>query len=237
MSTEHKKVAVLTGGTGYVGSAIAAELKKLGWEVAILARNVAMPEGYTCDIGDEHSVRTVITNVIEKYGTIHACIHAASAPIDQKNKMMMRVGVDDIDSHLKTTVRGAWLLAKAILPHMQTGGCFVGITTTLIEQGTSFSPLGGYIIAKYALRGFLRVFATEVKSLGIRVYAVAPGFMSGGLNHGIPENVISLLAQKSGAGMTSREDVAKLVAQLCGTSANFDTGISITLPGKKISPL
>jgi len=237
MSTEYKKVAVLTGGTGYVGSAIAAELKKLGWEVAILARNISVPEGYTCDIGDEQSVHAAIKSVVEKYGTIHACIHAASAPIDQKNKMMTRVEVGDIDLHLRTTVRGAWLLTKTALPHMQPGSCFIGITTTLIEPGTSLPPLGGYILAKYALRGFLRTLAAEVKGIGIRVYAVAPGFMFGGLNQGIPDNVVSLLAQKSGAGVTSSGDVAKLIAQLCDTPSSFDNGVSITLPGKVTTSL
>ena len=89
--------------------------------------------------------------------------------------------------------------------------------------------------AKYALRGFLRALSAEAKQT--RVYAVAPGYMAGGLNAGIPGAVLSFLANKSGAGVAERDDVASLVVELCTRPNAYPSGSSITVPERVVSGL
>jgi NAD(P)-dependent dehydrogenase (short-subunit alcohol dehydrogenase family) len=70
----------------------------------------------------------------------------------------------------------------------------------------------------------------------VRVYAVAPGFLPGGLNKGLPDAIIKFLGKKSGAGDSTPEDVADVVLKICTEPAFYASGSSISIPGG-ISPL
>ena len=137
---------------------------------------------------------------------------------------------------MDTSVRAAFLLAKEVAGHMQKNAAFIGITTHAIEPGV-LQPHGAYIPAKYALRGFLRALSAETKESGIRVYAIAPGFLPGGLNKDIPQSIQDFLAQKSGTDQTSVRDIATLARELCVGDTRFPSGSSIAFPSLTASPL
>lgn len=231
-----KPLAVISGGTGYVGGAIAAALEKSGWAVISLGRS-ATDDGTTlqCDVTDARQVRNVIQKVTGQYGDISACIHAAAPAI--VNKPLLETDVESFENPLTVAVRGALLLAKESVPHMKAGAAFIGITSRLIEPDMALPPAGAYVTAKYGLRGFLRTLTSEVRTKGIRVYAVAPGFLSGGLNDGVPPAMIDFLASKSGAGTTTAEEVAALVHKLCTVPDAYPTGSSIAIPPVAVTSL
>lgn len=231
-----KPLAIVSGGNGYVGSAIAVALRHAGWNVAVLGRSAETAEGvYRCDITNERDVFSAVKDIIDRYGAVDACIHAAAPPI--VNAPLLETDLGSFETPIIVAVRGAFLLAKAAAPHMKTGATFIGITSKLIEQGMTLPPAGSYASAKYGLRGFLRTFASEIRTRGIRVYAVAPGFLAGGLNEDVPPAMIDFLASKSGAGTTTREEVAALVLKLCTAPDAYPTGSSLTLSPLKTSPL
>lgn len=236
IKTKINPLAVISGGTGYLGSAVRDALTTSGWRVAVLGRHLDESDlEYRCDITIEEEVLSAVKKITNRYGAIAACIHAAAPAID--NKAVLTLTPEAFNAQMDTAARGAFLLAKAALPYMSEQGAFIGITTKLIESGTSIFPMGSYILAKYALRGFLRILANETRSKGIRVYAVAPGFLPGGLNKDMPESVINLLAAKSGIGKTSAKDIADLIKKLCANEAGFPSGSSIALPSLTVSPL
>lgn len=226
MEEKTQRLAIISGGGGYLGSAIRDVLRASGWRVAVLGRHLS--EGdmeYLCDVTDEGEVVSTIKKITDRYGVIDACIHAAVGAVDTKEVLTLAPEV--FDAQIAVTVRGAFLLAKAAVPHMREGSAFVGMTTKLINAGTSIFPMGSYIPAKYALRGFLRVLAEEVRSKGIRVYAVAPGFLPGGLNKNVPAPVMELLAAKSGVGKNDIKEVAELVKKICTEPDAYASGLSV----------
>ena len=224
-----KPLAIISGGNGYVGSAISSALRNVGWNIAILSRSVQTEkETYQCDLTKEREVNSVVENIVERYGAIDACIHAASPGI--VNKPLLEMDLESFEISNNVAVRGAFLLAKAVVPHMKAGASFIGITSKLIEPKMILSPMCSYVTAKYGLRGFLRTRAGEVRMKGIRVYAVAPGFLRGGLNDNLPTPVLNLFASKSGAGTATIEEVADLVKILCTVQDAYPTGSSITIP-------
>ncbi len=231
---DKQPLAIITGGTGYLGSAIVDELRKSGWRVMSLARSVAKEEtdAYECDITKADDVGRTIGKIIEQYGEIAACIHAASPALERKP--ILSLTADSFDESIQTAVNGAFLLAKAAMPHMREGAAFIGITSQAIEPGTS-APMGAYVPAKYALQGFLRVLAHE--SSHIRVYAVAPGFMPGGLNRDVPEKVVAFLGSKKDSGFCTPEDVASVVARLCNEKAAYPSGSLISVPSNRVDQL
>jgi NAD(P)-dependent dehydrogenase (short-subunit alcohol dehydrogenase family) len=228
-----KPLAVISGGTGYIGAAVTQELTASGWEVAVLSRR-ANPGLYECDVTDEQAVRETIAAIVQKFGKIDACIHAATVPL--KRVGLLSVSPTEFELDIHTAARGALLLAKECMPHMEHGATFIGITSQAIEPGL-VQPLGTYLPAKYALRGMLRVLASETREAGICVYAVAPSFLPGGLNSDLPEKVQNFIALKSGTNADSPKELGELIRKLCMHEVDIPSGSSIAFPSLSVSPL
>jgi len=216
-----EQIAIIAGGTGFIGKVIAGALKRSGWKVVTLSRRGGGESDLKCDITDENAAREVIRSIADTYGTIDACIHSAAVKIDSKDTSGMQTSV---------ALLGAKNLAAAALPHMAEGSAFIAITTKLIEPGIKTMPTGDYLSAKSALRGYLRELARSAGN--IRVYAVAPGFIAGGLNEGIPVAFLEMFAKKTGAGMTTAEAVADIVKKICIDVAAYKPSSSIAIPGE-----
>ena len=220
-----KLLAVITGGSGYIGGAIVREFEKRGWQTANLSRG---SKEYPCDITDEKNTVVAVKKIVEALGNISACIHAAHP--NESN------GLDSLKSSLAVAESGANHLARAAESHMAANGAFIGITTQLIEEGLRSPQGGAYIESKKALRAFLRDLAREWSSKGLRVYAVAPGYLPGGLNKDVPKAVIEMLAKKTSKTHQTVEGVAKLVVRIADGKA-FPSGTSILVDGEVVSPL
>ncbi|OGM05533.1 hypothetical protein A2124_00590 [Candidatus Woesebacteria bacterium GWB1_37_5] len=148
----------------------------------------------------------------------------------------MSISPESFAATVDTTLTGAFLLATEAVPYMTSGSVFIGITTQAIEPGASHSLLGAYVVAKQALRSLLRLLSIELRPKGIRVYAVAPGFLPGGLNRDMPHAVLDLLKSKQDAE-ASPEYVAKLIGDICSEPEQYPGGFSIAVPSKVATPL
>lgn len=232
-----KPVAVITGGTGYVGSAIASALIERDWLPVLLSlesRTLEGAETIVCDITDEKDVEKMTDVVVKKYGTVAACIHTAATPIARVS--LLEDTIESFEKTVAVSVRGAFLLARAMTPYMESCAAFIGITTQAIEPTATVAPkIGAYIPSKMALRGFLRVLAHEAE--GLRIYAVAPGFLPGGLNRDLPTPVRTLLARQPDGTTSSANDVAEIVADICANASLFPSGTSILSPSRAVTPL
>ena len=233
---ETKPLAIISGGTGYVGTAIVDELTRAGWRTISLSRTT--PEDtdtiYTCDVTDEREVHTAMSKIIATHGPIVACVHAASPALERIP--ILSVSLKSFDAALDTGARAAFLLAKEMVGHTTENAAFIGITTQAIEPGPH-QPSGAYMPAKYALRGFLRVLSAETKEKGLRVYAISPHFLPGGLNDDLPQPVQDFLAHKSGTSSESPKEIAILIKRLCADEEKFPPGSSIVFPSLTVSPL
>lgn len=224
---KHGPLAIIAGGTGFIGREIASALREAGWSVVTLSRRGGGGENdVACDITDEKTVQEAVQSITDAYGTVDACIHSAAAKINPKDA-----------SHIQTSValQGARNLATATLSYMREDAAFVAITTKLAEPGMHPMPTGDYLPAKVALREYLRELTKSAPH--IRVYAVAPGFIAGGLNEGVPPKFLEMFATKTGAGISTVTDVAKLVTRLCIEPSAFPSGSSITVPEEEVSAL
>ena len=220
-------LVLITGGSGYLGAAVAARFAACGYTPVSLSRASG------CDITDAVSVAAAVEAAVAAHGPIFACVHAAAAPLDRST--ILNTTQELLDANVDVALRGAWFLAKAATPHMGEGSVFVGVTTEALEPGEASSKLGSYLCAKYALRGFLRALFEEVERKGIRVYAAAPGYLAGGLNRDLPAAVLSMLAVKYEAA--SVEDTATAIVELCVDATKYPSGSSVLVPSGKWSPL
>lgn len=238
---ENNRIAVISGGAGYLGSAIARALAKQGMSIALLYHTTteekvqdiiaSLPgtshRAYKCDIHNEQEVATTIESIEKDMGKIFACVHTAGTkPI---RKTLIATSSKELEDALHTHTLGAFALlslcAKKLKEHKH--GVIVGVTTVGVVIPEATHSLGGYIPAKYALQGMLTMFKEELKNSGVRVYSVAPGFMEGGMNSDIPKAFVEMIRTKSKTKqLTTAEDVAEKIAYLCSDTANNDNTLT-----------
>jgi 3-oxoacyl-[acyl-carrier protein] reductase len=168
-SGESGRVAVITGGAGAIGSAIASALRRTGHQTVVVDR----AGDVICDLASQESTRQAAAAVLARYGRCDVLVHCAAA-FDQG-----ALGEVDLATwrHVQAVnVESALWLAQAFTPGMAERG-FGRIV--LIASDTVWSPpspvLLPYIASKGALLAIMRTLAVALGPGGIAVSAVAPG--------------------------------------------------------------
>lgn len=236
------KVAVISGGTGYVGSAVALKLAADGMIVALVYNNASDKEveailgglpgsghkAYRCDITDALAVSGVVENIEDELGPIYACIHTAGEKPDRKKLYL--TSSDDFRRQFEVNVFGSFnfisVCAARLKGHEE--GVIVGITTAGVVSESSISGLGAYVPAKYALQGILAMLKAELTQYGVRVYSVAPGFMAGGMNNGLPKAFVDIVKDKSPTkSLATASLVAEKVSLLCSSGGAVNDTLTV----------
>ena len=238
------KIAVISGSTGYVGSAVARKLAVDGMRIAMLYHRTSRKtvediltklsgsghKTYSCNIEDDSQVAETLKAIENDLGDIYACVHAAGEK--PKRKQLLLSSIEDLRDQFKMNVFGSFnflsACAKRLKEHKR--GVMVGITTAGVVVPSASRSLGAYIPAKYALQGMLASFKEELKPYGVRVYSVAPGFMHGGMNSDIPKAFADMIKEKSPTKrLASADDVANKISFLCSDEAVKVTDLTFLL--------
>lgn len=211
------RVAIVTGASQGIGSAIAVALASAGAKVVLAARNeaglgetgrrigdVARWHAVKTDVTSESDVAEMIRQTVRRFGTVHILVN--NAGIAGPTALCEDVKLAEWEETLAINLSGPFLCAKAVLPLMkaQRWGRIVNISSI---TGKRPLPLRApYASSKLGLVGFTRTLAAEVGSFEITVNAICPGATEGPRI----ETVIQNLAQTEGV---SREEIAARFVQ------------------------
>ncbi|MFD4253370.1 SDR family NAD(P)-dependent oxidoreductase [Amycolatopsis thermoflava] len=180
-------VAIVTGGAGGMGTAIATALLDDGFRVALLDRHGVGPAadglsgevlGVAADVGDEDSVRAAVACVDDTWGRVDALVNNAGVePAHTVSDMDVGLWQDT----LRVNLTGPALLMKHCVPlwRRQGGGRVVSIGSR-VWLGGGVTP--AYSASKAGLVGLTRVAARELGALGVTVNVVAPSFVRTAFN-------------------------------------------------------
>ncbi|HEY2950582.1 MAG TPA: SDR family NAD(P)-dependent oxidoreductase [Micromonosporaceae bacterium] len=251
------RTAVVTGGAGGIGRAVAGGFAAAGAAVAVVdvagdavrsavsalsgAGAGAPVRGYEVDVTDPAAVRDLMTAVATDLGGPHVLVTLAGGSLGTPRDLPA-IGRADLDLVLDVNVKGTFYCCQAVAPLMAAGGGGAIVTCSSVGARQP-SPVTGapYAAAKAAVGGLTRRLARELGPRGIRVNAVAPGlFLTERLRQRFdemaePERREVLDAIPLGR-MPELREIVDPVLFLAGDGASFITGITLDVNGGRYLP-
>jgi 3-oxoacyl-[acyl-carrier protein] reductase len=235
-----RTVAIVSGGTGAIGSATCRALVAAGHHVVIgyrsdgsgaesLAAELAPhATAVPLDVTDAAQVDACVVRA-QEIGTIGVLVNNAGMTGDD---LLLRLEPERFDLTIETNLRGAYLLTRAALRPMLRArwGRIVNVSSIVALRGNAGQV--AYAAAKAGLIGMTRSLAREVARKGITVNAVAPGFVESAMTSALPEEARDSLASSAPIGRAVlAEEVAHAVAYLASDGAAATTGVVLPVDG------
>jgi len=236
------KVALVTGASRGIGKSIAISLGLLGAEVIVnysssdasaeeVAKSINDKGGSSYklkfDVSDEESVSTAINQIIRDSGKIDILINNAGITRDG---LLMRMKESQWDEVINTNLKGVFLCTKNVSKFMikQRSGKIINITSIVGLIGNPGQA--NYSASKAGVIGFTKTCAKEFASRGIKVNAIAPGFIETEMTEKL--NTDDVLKMIPLGKLGSADQIASLVDFLVSSDASeYITGQTISIDG------
>ena len=239
------KVALVTGGSGGIGRAVALQLAAQGNRIAInyyvgfadAAAEVleeitaAGGEGFIVqgDVSDPEDVDQMFAAVAEQLGPVDILVNNAGITRDG---LLLRMDIDDWDAVLSTNLRSVYLCSKAALRPMVRSRWGRIISLSSVAGISGNVGQANYAASKAGVVGFTKSVAKEVGSRGVTVNAVAPGFIDTNMTRSLPDEVRDAASGSIALGrFGSPREVASAVGYLASDDAAYITGQVLVVDG------
>jgi 3-oxoacyl-[acyl-carrier protein] reductase len=238
-----EKVAIVTGAAQGIGAAIAERLGSEGATAALvdvklegaeataarLVQRGARAEAYVADVSDPELAQSVVDRVAERFGRVDILVNNAGIARDA---LLLRMSVQDWDAVMAVNLKGVFNFTKAVARTMlkQRAGVIVNVASVVGLRGNAGQI--NYAASKAGVIAATKSAARELASRGIRVNAVAPGFIQTAMTQALNEKARQAQLDKIPAGrLGTPEDVASAVLFLVSPDASYVTGEVLRVDG------
>jgi acetoacetyl-CoA reductase len=250
MKNKRDKVALITGGTGGIGTAICRELFRAGYIVIANYKafdktkkwkdraekwkkdqlkagiEVEIAEG---DVSDYASAEKMIKKIIKDHGIVDVLVNNAGIVDDGA---LYKMTFEQWSSVINTNLNSVFICTRLVIEGMLAKGHGRVISITSVNAQKGQAGQTNYAAAKAGIYGFTKSLAAEVAMRGITVNTVSPGHIDTMMSEGIPSESKSKIIKNTPLGRLGKpEEVAAAVAYLVSDKADFTTGADIAVNG------
>jgi 3-oxoacyl-[acyl-carrier protein] reductase len=238
------RVALVTGGSRGIGAAICEELAAGGATVAVNYASNATAADEVCariasvggtahavqgDVASAAGAAALVERVEQEVGAIDALVNNAGITRDD---LIMRLSEEDWRDVIDTNLGGAFFTCRALSRPMlkRRRGTIVNISSIVGVHGNAGQS--NYAASKAGLIGLTKALAKELGGRGIRVNAIAPGYIATELTNVLPEQARDAILANTPLGRLGEpSDVARAVRFLCSDASAFITGDVLAVDG------
>ncbi len=243
----------MTGGAAGIGRATALRFAQGGYAVSawdvdeagaaalvpvLQAAGAPAAEGRKVDVTNPAAVDEAVAEVLARFGRIDVLVNNAGIVRDAQlvkwkdGAPVSTMSEADFDKVISVNLKGVFLCTRAVSPHMirQKSGVVLNASSVVGLYG-NFGQTN-YAATKAGVISFTQTWARELGKFGIRVNAVAPGFVATDIIKAMPEKVIAGMVAKTPVGrMGKPEDIAEAYFWLASDAASFVHGATLSVDG------
>jgi 3-oxoacyl-[acyl-carrier protein] reductase len=246
------KVVIVTGAATGIGRATALRFAREGariaaWDVnaegadaLVLELTAAGGEALfqRVDVSNRASVEEAAAGVVARWGAIHVLINNAGILRDgmlvkcKDGVPPILMSDEQFDAVIDVNLKGVFVCTRAVAPSMiSAGGGVILNASSVVGLYGNFGQTN-YVAAKSGVIGMTKVWARELGRYGIRVNAVAPGFIATGMIQQMPEKVLDRMRAGTPLGRLGEpEDIANAYLWLASDAASFVHGTVLSVDG------
>ena len=237
------KSVIITGGGGKIAKAYALAFAKEGANLSLpdiasadaIVKTIRDLGGtaisMACDVSNENSVKAMVDETVQRFGTVDVLINNAAYFMSVWKGPFWEMTVEEFDKAMAVNVRGSWLCAKTVAPHMQKRqrGKIINITSNVALTGNP--NYIHYVTSKGALIAMTRAMARELGDWNICVNTVSPGFVVTEGRQVAPEYEKIRAQQRSLKRSQVEGDLVGTVLFLASSESDFMTGQLLNVDG------
>ena len=237
------KIAIVTGASRGIGSAIAHNLSKAGAKVVLISRSIDALKSVeseiksnggeaisiTADVSNLESFTNAISQVVEAWGTVDILINNAGIT---KDNIILRLKEEDWDAVIDINLKGCFNGIKAVTRPMlkARSGRIINITSVIGLIGNSGQS--NYAASKAGILGLTKSIAKELGPRNITVNAIAPGYIQTKMTDTLDETLKDDLMKSIPLQRLGKpEEIASLVCFLASEEAAYITGQTLNVDG------
>ncbi len=237
------KVAIVTGSTSGIGKASIMRFAEEGAKVVVWGRSneevdVVVAElkakgtevmGIVADVVDSAAVTEAMDKVKAQFGSIDVLVNNAGITADAQ---LLKMTETQFDNVIAVNLKGVYNCGQAAAKIMaeQNNGVIINVSSVVGVYG-NFGQTN-YAATKFGVIGMTKTWAKELGRKGIRVNAVAPGFIMTEMTAKMPEKILDTMKGKSPLGMLGEtSDIANAFLYLASDEAKFVTGTVLSVDG------
>lgn len=239
-----KRVALVVGGGGGIGSSVAKSLVADGMQVCAtyFHRKEKIDDllvecgednilGFECDMTDEARVREVVADVLSRYEKIDIVVFSISPSL--KHGRILDLEWDDFEKHVSLQIKSVLFVLKSLDEQirLKKKTKFI-IVLSEYCIGSPPKGLSHYITSKYAVMGLSKTMAVELAQYGCTVNMVTPGMVSTSLLENLPPKLIEITENQNPLKrIACPDDVSNVVSFLASEKSDYLNGVNITVNG------
>jgi len=227
------KICIVTGAAQGIGAATVKKFADEGATVIACDRRIGPVEGaastFAVDVTDRSQLDAMVATVLAQHGRIDVLVNNAGITQDAR---LQKMTLAQFDAVIDVNLRGVFHCAQAVADAMlqQRSGVILNASSVVGIYG-NFGQTN-YAASKFGVIGFTKTWSRELGPKGIRVNAVAPGFVDTPILATIPDKVLQHMKDQVPLGRLARaEEVANVYAFLASDEASYINGAVIEVSG------